>query len=112
MQAPPEAGRSVAGRFGVRYNQKKLRQDAAYNTQMGAAELGELLQIYRGSYILAFAAYNAGQGRVKEWLERYGDPRDPAVDPIDWGEGLPFAETRTYVPRGVEERQVYRIRLR
>ena len=110
MQVTPEAGRHVAGRFGVRYNQKKLRQDAAYNTQMGAAELGELLQIYRGSYILAFAAYNAGQGRVKEWLERYGDPRDPAVDPIDWVERIPFAETRNYVQRVMENLQVYRIR--
>ena len=111
MQVTPEAGRHVAGRFGVRYDQKKLRQDAAYNTQMGAAELGELLQIYRGSYILAFAAYNAGQGRVKEWLERYGDPRDPAVDPIDWVERIPFAETRYYVERVMENLQVYRIRL-
>ncbi len=111
MQVTPEAGRHVAGRFGVRYNQKKLRQDATYNTQMGAAELGELLQIYRGSYILAFAAYNAGQGRVKEWLERYGDPRDPAVDPIDWVERIPFAETRNYVERVMENLQVYRIRL-
>ena len=110
MQVTPEAGRHVAGRFGVRYNQKKLRQDAAYNTQMGAAELGELLQIYRGSYILAFAAYNAGQGRVKEWLERYGDPRDPAVDPIDWVERIPFSETRNYVERVMENLQVYRIR--
>ena len=110
MQVTPEAGRHVAGRFGVRYDQKKLRQDAAYNTQMGAAELGELLQIYRGSYILAFAAYNAGQGRVKEWLERYGDPRDPAVDPLDWVERIPFAETRNYVQRVMENLQVYRIR--
>ncbi len=111
MQVTPEAGRHVAGRFGVRYDQKKLRHDAVYNTQMGAAELGELFQIYRGSYILAFAAYNAGQGRVKEWLERYGDPRDPAVDPIDWVERIPFAETRNYVERVMENLQVYRIRL-
>jgi len=111
MQVTPEAGRHVASRFGVRYDQKKLRQDAVYNTQMGAAELGELLQIYRGSYILAFAAYNAGQGRVKEWLERYGDPRDPAVEPVDWVERIPFAETRNYVQRVMENLQVYRIRL-
>ena len=111
MQVTPEAGRHVASRFGVRYDQKKLRHDAVYNSQMGAAELGELLQIYRGSYILAFAAYNAGQGRVKEWLERYGDPRDPAVDPLDWVERIPFAETRNYVQRVMENLQVYRIRL-
>jgi soluble lytic murein transglycosylase len=111
MQVTPEAGRHVASRFAVRYNEKRLRQDAVYNTQMGAAELGELLEIYRGSYILAFAAYNAGQGRVKEWIERYGDPRDPAVDPIDWVERIPFSETRNYVQRVMENLQVYRVRL-
>jgi soluble lytic murein transglycosylase len=110
MQVTPEAGRHVAARFGVRYDQKKLRHDAVYNMQMGAAELAELLQIYRGSYILTFAAYNAGQGRIKEWIERYGDPRDPAVDPLDWVERIPFAETRNYVQRVMENVQVYRIR--
>ena len=51
----------------------------------------------RGSYILAFAAYNAGPRRAKEWIEQYGDPRDPKVDPIDWIERIPFSETRNYV---------------
>jgi soluble lytic murein transglycosylase len=78
---------------------------------MGAAELGELFQDYRGSYILAFAAYNAGRGRVHEWIERYGDPRSHDVDPIDWVERIPFSETRNYVQRVMENLQVYRVRL-
>jgi soluble lytic murein transglycosylase len=59
---------------------------------------------------MAFAAYNAGRGRVKEWVARYGDPRDPGVDPIDWVERIPFAETRNYVQRVMENLQVYRVR--
>jgi soluble lytic murein transglycosylase len=47
---------------------------------------------------------------VKEWIERYGDPRDPKVDPIDWVERIPFAETRNYVQRIIENIQVYRSR--
>ena len=78
--------------------------------QLGAAELGDVLEAYRGSYILAFVAYNAGRGRVREWLERFGDPRDPQVDPIDWVERIPFSETRNYVQRIVENMQVYRVR--
>ena len=54
-----------------------MLSDAAYNAQMGAAELGDVLESYRGSYILSFVAYNAGRGRVKQWIEKYGDPRDP-----------------------------------
>jgi len=111
MQVTPEAGRYVAKKFGVHFDQKRLMSDPAYNTQMGAGELGDLLQDYRGSYILAFAGYNAGRGRVHEWVERYGDPRDPKVDPIDWVERIPFSETRNYVQRVMENLQVYRVRL-
>ena len=59
---------------------------------------------------MAFAGYNAGRGRVKAWLARYGDPRDPKVDPIDWVERIPFSETRNYVQRVMENVQVYRVR--
>jgi len=81
-----------------------------YNVQFGSAELGGVIQDYRGSYIMTFAGYNAGRGRVKEWIERYGDPRDPSVDPVDWVERIPFSETRNYVQRVMENVQVYRTR--
>jgi soluble lytic murein transglycosylase len=110
MQVTPDAGRYIAKKFGVAYDQNRLLHDTVYNTQMGAAELGDDIQQYRGSYILAFAGYNAGAGRVKEWVERYGDPRDPRVDPIDWVERIPFSETRNYVQRILENLQVYRVR--
>jgi soluble lytic murein transglycosylase len=47
---------------------------------------------------------------VREWLERHGDPRDPNVDPVDWVELIPFAETRNYVQRIMENVQVYRVK--
>jgi soluble lytic murein transglycosylase len=78
--------------------------------QFGAAELGDLIKDYRGSYIMTFAGYNAGRGRVKEWVAKYGDPRDPKIDPIDWVERIPFSETRNYVQRVMENMQVYRVR--
>jgi soluble lytic murein transglycosylase len=95
----------------VKFEQKRLLSDSVYNAQFGAAELSGLLQDYRGSYILTFAGYNAGRGRIKEWVARYGDPRDPSVDPIDWVELIPFSETRNYVQRVMENMQVYRVRL-
>src|SRR5260221_9185867 len=64
----------------------------------------------RGAYIMTFAAYNAGRGSVKKWVERYGDPRDPKVDAVDWGELIPFSETRNYVQRVMENLQGYRAR--
>jgi soluble lytic murein transglycosylase len=110
MQVTPEAGRYVAKKFNVAFDQNRLLNDNVYNMQIGAAELGDNIASYNGSFILAFAGYNAGRGRVKEWIERYGDPRDPKVDPIDWVERIPFAETRNYVQRIIENIQVYRAR--
>jgi len=110
MQVTPAAGRYVAQKFGASFDEKRLLSDQSYNVQLGAAELGDLISDYRGSYILTFAGYNAGRGRVKEWIAKYGDPRDPKVDPIDWVEQIPFSETRNYVQRVLENLQVYRVR--
>jgi peptidoglycan lytic transglycosylase len=110
MQVTPEAGRYVTKKFGASFDEKRLLSDQSYNVQLGAAELGDLYADYRGSHILTFAGYNAGRGRVKEWIAKYGDPRDPKVDPIDWVERIPFSETRNYVQRVLENLQVYRVR--
>jgi soluble lytic murein transglycosylase len=67
MQVTPEAGRDTAKRFGVAYKWDRLVSDPVYNTQMGAAEVAALFKAYRGSYIMTFAGYNAGRGRVQEW---------------------------------------------
>jgi soluble lytic murein transglycosylase len=110
MQVTPEAGKYVTGKFKVPFDQNRLLRDTTYNTQVGAAELGDVLKDFRGSYILAFVAYNAGRGRVKDWIAKFGDPRDPKIDPIDWVERIPFSETRNYVQRVMENLQVYRVR--
>ncbi|MBN8955315.1 MAG: transglycosylase SLT domain-containing protein, partial [Rhizobiales bacterium] len=102
MQVMPSTGRQLAKKFGVAWNQKRMLHDPAYNAQLGAAELGDLASDYDGNLVLAFAAYNAGRGRVREWIGRFGDPRYPRVDPIDWVERIPFSETRNYVQRVME----------
>ena len=43
-------------------------------------------------------------------MAKHGDPRNPNVDAIDWVERIPFAETRNYVQRVMENLQVYRAR--
>src|SRR5947209_1391336 len=77
---------------------------------MGVAEISALLKDYRGSFVLPFAGYNAGRGRVQQWMAQHGDPRDPKVDAVDWVERIPFSETRNYVQRVMENLQVYRTR--
>jgi soluble lytic murein transglycosylase len=110
MQVTPDAGRYVCKRYGAAFDLGRMKNDSVYNAALGAAELGSLIEDYRGSYIMTFAAYNAGRGSVKKWIERYGDPRDPKVDAVDWVELIPFSETRNYVQRIMENLQVYRAR--
>ena len=110
MQVTPDAGRYVCKKYGASFDLNRMKTDPVYNAALGAAELGGLIEDYRGSYIMTFAAYNAGRGSVKKWIERYGDPRDPKVDAVDWVELIPFSETRNYVQRIMENLQVYRAR--
>jgi soluble lytic murein transglycosylase len=110
MQVTPPAARDTAKRFNVTFDQRRLANDVTYNAQLGSAELGNDLEFFHGSYILAFVAYNAGRGRARDWIAQYGDPRDPKVDPIDWIERIPILETRFYIQRVLENMQVYRAR--
>ncbi len=110
MQLMPATARGVARRYKVQYSKARLT-NPAYNTQLGEAFLNDLIESYDGSYIMALAAYNAGPGRVKEWVEIYGDPRTAEIDPVDWVERIPFTETRRYVIKIMETLQLYRSRL-
>jgi peptidoglycan lytic transglycosylase len=110
MQVTPSAGQDTCKRYACKYDVKRLKNDIPYNLQVGSAELAGLMQDYRGNYILTFAGYNAGRGRVQEWMATFGDPRDSKVDPVDWVERIPFMETRNYVQRVMENLQVYRAR--
>ena len=111
MQLLPRTARKVAKSLRLRYRKDRLF-DSHYNMRLGAAYLGQLIRNYRGSYILALAAYNAGPNRVTRWLRKNGDPRNGKVDPIDWVEAIPISETRNYVQRVMENLQVYRWRLK
>ena len=110
MQLMPGTAKAVARAYKVQFQAGQLT-NATYNMQLGEAHLGDLIDSYSGSYFLALAAYNAGGGRVQEWMKAFGDPRDPDVDPIDWIERIPFTETREYVVKIMETVQLYRSRL-
>lgn len=111
MQLIPTTAQLTAKRAGLRYNRASLLDDPAYNMIIGSAHLSQLFAKYGESRIMTYVAYNAGPNRVDQWIERYGDPRSAGVDPIDWVEQIPFAETRNYVQRVLENTQIYRARL-
>ncbi len=111
MQIMPGTARDVSRDLGIEYSKARLTSDWRYNARLGTAYLGSLLKLYDGSYLLAFAAYNAGPNRVAEWIEEYGDPRDSVIDKVNWVEHIPYRETRDYVMRVMESLHVYRARL-
>ena len=88
--------------FGAKIN----LTDPATNLRLGTAHLRLLSEKYAGSPILMTAAYNAGPGAVKKWLDllyqKYPDL---------WIETIPYKETREYVSAVLAFSVVYDWRL-
>ncbi|WP_374623195.1 transglycosylase SLT domain-containing protein [Devosia sp.] len=111
MQLMPATAKETAGKIGVGYSASRLTSDAEYNALLGSTYLKAQLEAFDGSLVLAAAAYNAGAGNARKWVETYGDPRSEEIDPVVWIELIPVQETRQYVKRVVGNYLVYRARL-
>ena len=111
MQLLPSTAKGVAKKLKVGFAPDQLTRDGQFNIRLGQDYLGSLIDGFDGSYVLAIAAYNAGPGRVRQWIQKYGDPHRNGTDVVDWIEMIPFAETRNYVQRVLENTQIYRARL-
>ena len=100
MQLMPGTAREQAGTMGMNYMSADLTDDPQYNIRLGDAYFRRLLDYYGGAYPLAIGAYNAGPGRVNQWLRANGDPRTGAIDYVTWIEKIPANfETRYYIMR-------------
>jgi soluble lytic murein transglycosylase len=106
MQLMSSTAREQAGKMGVGFDDYRLIRDPDYNVMIGSAYFNRLLNNWGGSVPLAVAAYNAGSGNVRKWVDRYGDPRGQ-VDMLKWIEAIPFVETKAYVQRVIENSVVY-----
>ncbi len=60
LQLMPATARVMAKVVGLPYSQARLTSDPAYNAALGAAFLGRLHDSFGGSFVMTFAAYNAG----------------------------------------------------
>ena len=112
MQFLPATAESQARKMGLAHDTSWLTARPAHNVTLGSAHLYDLVGNFYGSYVMAAAAYNAGPGRPRQWVQTYGDLRETNLETaIDWVEKIPFSETRNYVQRVTENIQVYRARL-
>ncbi|MCU1716568.1 transglycosylase SLT domain-containing protein [Pseudomonas sp. 5P_3.1_Bac2] len=102
MQLMPATAKETAKRFGIPLAspQQVLRPEV--NIQLGAAYLSQIYGQFNGNRVLASAAYNAGPGRVRQWL-RGADHLAYDV----WIENIPFDETRQYVQNVLSYSVIY-----
>ena len=108
MQLMPATASFIANKMQLPFSADRLTADGIYNVLIGRAYLETLIDDFGGSYALAIASYNAGPGRVRQWIHDYGDPRGGNIDMVDWIEMIPINETRNYVQRVLENLQIYR----
>ena len=100
MQIMPGTARFIADRIGL---EDYDLFSAADNVELGTAYLKYLYGVF-DSEKTVFAAYNAGEGVVKEWLD----------DPLCSSDGanldsIPYKETRKYVDRVIFYRRIYKL---
>lgn len=111
LQVMPITARHICRDHKIKCDIPRLVSDTSYNAMIGSAYIGDRKEEFDGSYVLTLAGYNAGPGRARQWMRRFGDPRTKDIDPIDWIEMIPFEETREYVKKVLSNVQMYRARL-
>ena len=103
MQLVPATGKMLARQEGVTPFSTMMLLDPRVSLKLGTAYLRAQLDHWNGNLEQTLAAYNAGPGRVQQWLAgaRF---REPA----EFVESIPFTETREYVQSVIRNALVYR----
>jgi soluble lytic murein transglycosylase len=103
MQIVPDTGRRYAQKLGIRPFSTSRLTNPEINIRLGMTYFSDLLREF-GDAAPALAAYNAGEHRIRRWLEeRPGIARDEFIDDI------PFPETQNYVKRILGPAEDYRL---
>lgn len=102
MQLMPGTAKETARKFSIPLASPQQALDPDKNIQLGAAYLSQVHAQFNGNRVLASAAYNAGPGRVKQWLR---GANHLSFDV--WVESIPFDETRQYVQNVLSYAVIY-----
>ena len=104
MQLLPSTADDIARKSGGTAFVQGDLANPQVNISYGSFYLRYLLRRYGGNEVLAIAAYNAGEGRVDQWIF---DARHRGEE-FDHARHIPFPETRHYVQQVLEMRGKYR----
>jgi soluble lytic murein transglycosylase len=102
MQLMPGTAKETARKFSIPLASPQQAIDPDKNIQLGAAYLSQVQGQFNGNRVLATAAYNAGPGRVRQWLR---GANHLSFDV--WVESIPFDETRQYVQNVLSYAVIY-----
>ncbi|MDE3132005.1 MAG: lytic transglycosylase domain-containing protein [Acidobacteriota bacterium] len=103
MQIEPATARFLARRSGGYAFSLSDLGTPSVNIAYGTYYLRYLLNVYRGSEVLALAAYNGGETNVDNWLSAArAHHRRLTIDSI------PLAQTRAYVGEVLSKQRAYR----
>lgn len=103
MQLMPATAQSLGG------GSRQSLNDPETNLALGQKYLVKLLgeEPVKGNLLLLAAAYNAGPGKLSQWLSAIRHNNDPLL----FIEALPSRETRAFVERVMTNYWIYRSRL-
>ena len=90
MQLMPHTAKDVARKSKL---VKSKLKDPDFNLKLGIKYFKSLLKKYNGNLVYSLAAYNAGERRLKYWVEKVF----PSNEPLLVIENIPYKETRQYV---------------
>ncbi|WBU48725.1 murein transglycosylase [Kosakonia pseudosacchari] len=94
MQIMPGTATHTVKMFNIPgYSNSGQLFDPEMNINIGTSYLQYVYQQFGNNRIFSSAAYNAGPGRVRSWLNNSGGK----LDAVAFIESIPFSETRSYV---------------
>lgn len=102
MQVMPDTGRWVAQELGMDRFDPEMLHDPRINLRIGTWYLASLEREFGGDKVIVLAAYNAGRGNVRKWLDT--TRWTGRIEEID---RIPFPETRDYVRKVLRLYETY-----
>jgi soluble lytic murein transglycosylase len=116
MQLIPSTGKEVATELNLK--NIEVPEDLArpdVNIKMGTYYLAKMIKLFDGNVPMALAAYNAGPGKMLDWIqlrpEIFNQKKNPEEDPFAeiWYDELPWSESVFYIKAIFRNSIIYQI---
>jgi len=103
MQLMPSTAKWVAPQVGIDNFEPSMLYDPSTNIKIGTWYLSSLKKEFPERLNVAIASYNAGRGRVRQWLEfEVWDGKEENLSKI------PYSETRNFVGKVLYYYRIYK----